>query len=250
MADYTVQTLQILGSPMPVLLFEPASRPAGPGPGLVIAQHLPVAHAGLERDPFQIETGRRYAAAGFVCAMPFLFHWWPAETDIAVKREAFRDDRTVEDLHATFELLAARDDVDPQRIGILGHCWGGRVAWLGAAHDPRYRACAVFYGGRIKLPFADGGPPPVTLAAQMRATVLGIFGNEDENPSPADVDDYEAALRDAGVRHAFHRYDGAGHGFQDFTNDERYRESASEDAWLRALEFLGRELEVAPEEGA
>jgi len=237
---YRTETVDVLGSSMPVLVFEPEGE--GPHPGLVIAQHLPVAHAGLEKDPFQIRTGERYAAAGFVCAMPFLFHWWPVDTAMDVKRAEFRDDWTVADLHATFELLDAAAKVDGDRIGILGHCWGGRIAWLGACHEPRYRACAVFYGGRVKLQFADGAAAPITLAQNMRCPVLGIFGNEDQGPSPEDVDDYQAALDANGVVNEFHRYDGAGHGFQDFTNSERYREDQSEDAWQKALAFFDRQL--------
>ena len=239
---YRTHTLEVGGSPMPTLVFEPSGD--GPHPGLVIAQHLPVAHAGLEADPFQVDVGRRYAAAGYACVMPWLFHWWPANTDVAIKRAEFRDDRTVDDLAAAFDLLAGLDPVDPDRIGILGHCWGGRVAWLGACHEPRYRACGVFYGGRVKLAFAGGAPAPITLAGNIRCPVLGIFGNDDEGPSPADVDDYAAALAAAGVEHEFHRYDGAGHGFQDFNNPERYREAQSEDAWARALAFFGRHLDA------
>ena len=237
---YRSETVEVLGTPMPVLVFEPEGQ--GPHPGLVIAQHLPVAHAGLENDPFQIKAGERYAAAGFACAMPFLFHWWPVETVVDVKRAEFRDDWTVADLSAAFALLENAAAVDGDRIGILGHCWGGRIAWLGACHEPRYRACAVFYGGRIKLQFADGAPAPITLARNIRCPVLGIFGNEDQGPSPADVDDYQAALDANGVANEFHRYDGAGHGFQDFTNLQRYRETQSEDAWQKALTFFDRRL--------
>jgi len=237
---YRTENVEVQGSIMPVLLFEPAGK--GPHPGLVIAQHLPIAHAGLEEDPFQVDVGERYAAAGYACAIPYLFHWWAPETDVATKRAEFRDDRTVADLGAAFDLLARKDNVDENRIGILGHCWGGRVAWLGACHEPRYKACAVFYGGRIKLPFADGAPAPITLAGDIRCPVLGIFGNEDRGPSPEDVDDYDAALEKAGVPHEFHRYDGAGHGFQDFNNPERYREAQSEDAWQKALAFFARHL--------
>ncbi len=230
---YRTETVDVLGNPMPVLVFEPEGK--GPHPGLVIAQHLPVAHAGLETDPFQIKTGERYAAAGFVCVMPFLFHWWPVDAEMDLKRAEFRDDWTVADLHAAFGLLESASNVDGDRIGILGHCWGGRISWLGACHEPRYRACGVFYGGRVKLQFADGAPAPITLAK-------GIFGNEDQGPSPADVDDYQAALDANGVANEFHRYDGAGHGFQDFTNPERYRESQSEDAWQKALAFFHQHL--------
>ena len=237
---YRVETAEVLGSPMPVLVFEPSGE--GPHPGLVIAQHLPIAHTGLEKDPFQVDVGERYAAAGYACAIPYLFHWWPADADVEIKRAEFRDDWTVADLGATFALLDANPRVDSSRIGILGHCWGGRVAWLGACHEPRYKACAVFYGGRIKLQFADGAPAPITLAGNIRCPVLGIFGNEDQGPSPQDVDDYEAALMSNGVVYGFHRYDGAGHGFQDFNNAERYRKAQSEDAWQKALTFFGEYL--------
>ena len=237
---YRVDTVDVLGSPMPVLAFEPVG--AGPHPGLVIAQHLPVAHAGLEKDPFQIRVGERYAEAGFACVIPFLFHWWPVDTEIEVKRAEFRDDWTVADLNAAFSLLTGMPNVDENRIGILGHCWGGRVAWLGACHESRYKACAVFYGGRIRLPFAGGAPAPITLAANIQCPVLGIFGNDDQGPSPEDVDAYQAALESNGVDYTFHRYDGAGHGFQDFNNPERYRESQSEDAWNKALAFFAERL--------
>lgn len=237
---YRSETLEVQGNAMPVLVFEPEGK--GPHPGLVIAQHLPIAHAGLEKDPFQLSVGERYSAAGFVCVIPFLFHWWSTDTPIEVKRAEFRDDWTVADLAAAFELLAGMDRVDESRIGIVGHCWGGRVAWLGACHEPRYRACSVFYGGRIKVSFADGAPAPITLAGNIRCPVLGIFGNDDENPSPEDVDDLEAALESTDVPYEFHRYDGAGHGFQDFNNAERYREGQSEDAWNKALAFFEKNL--------
>ena len=100
----------------------------------------------------------------------------------------------------------------------------------------------MFYGGRIKLPFVDGAPAPISLARNIRCPVLGIFGNDDQGPSPEDVDDYQAALDSNGVLHDFHRYDGAGHGFQDFNSPERYRETQSEDAWQKALAFFDRQL--------
>lgn len=238
---YTTQTVNVKDSPMSVLVFEPPEGTAKAGnrnPGLVIAQHIPVAHAGLEGDPFQIDTGVRYAAAGFTCVMPFIFHWWPKEAPMQQKRDEFRDDNTVADLKAATDLLQSLDSCDADRIGIIGHCWGGRVAWLGACHDERYKGCAVFYGGRIKLPYADNATPPIQLAGNIKARVLGIFGNEDQNPSPDDVNDYEAALKSAGVDYEFHRYEGAGHGFQDATNAERYRETQSEDAWNKVIDFF------------
>ena len=120
------------------------------GAGLLIAQHLPVAHAGLTLDPFQIRTGERYAQADFTYVMPWLFHHWPAELPVAEKRDAFRDDWTIADLLAADELLRKCSGVDASRVGIVGHCWDGRVAWLNACHLPHLKAAAVFYGGRAK----------------------------------------------------------------------------------------------------
>ena len=65
---------------------------------------------------------------------------------------------------------------------------------------------------------------------------------EDENPSPKDVGDYRQALKQAGVEHIFHRYDGTGHAFQSFNSKERYRHQASEDAWEKVLAFFEEEL--------
>ena len=185
--------------------------------------------------------GERYARAGFTCAMPYVFHWWPPETDVDTKRAEFTDDRTLADLRAAFDLIANSDEVDAERIGIVGHCWGGRIAWLGTTSDHRYRACAVFYGGRIGMPFGDA-PPPIELTSRIPCPILGIFGNDDLSPSPLEVDDYQSALEAAGVPCEFHRYDGAGHGFQDFNMPERYREAQSEDAWEKAIEFFRRHL--------
>jgi carboxymethylenebutenolidase len=239
---YRSQTLDVQGSPMETLVFVPEA--SGPHPGLVIAQHLPVAHAGLEKDPFTLDLGERYAAAGYVCVIPFVFHWWPADDEMMTKAKAFRDDWTLADLAAAYAFLAGLDQVDPDRVGILGHCWGGRIAWLGACANPQYKACVVFYGGRIKISLADRATPPIEQAQGMQCPLLGIFGNEDQNPSPADVDDYQAALQAAGISCEFHRYDGAGHGFQDFHNVERFRQAQSEDAWDKALTFLERNLKV------
>jgi carboxymethylenebutenolidase len=227
-------------SPMEVFSFAPQGT--GPHPGIVLAQHIPVGHTGVENDTFTLKTAERYAANGYHVVVPFLFHWWPKEADIQVKRDEFRDDWTKQDLQAAFGWLAGREDVDSNRIAIIGHCWGGRVAWLGACHNPDYRACAVFYGGRIKLPMGPGTPPAIELAGNIRCPVAGFFGNEDSNPPPEDVDDYEAALAKAGVPHVFHRYDGAGHAFQSFNNPERYRPEVSEDAWRKVLDFLDKNL--------
>ena len=118
----------------------------GPRPGLVIAQHLPVVHEELEKDPFTIAVGNRYVATGYVCVIPFIFHWWPEDEDIAVKREAFHDDWTVADAYA----------------------------WLGACYLD-FKASILFYGGRVQVGYADAGTPPIELAGQIPCPVMGAL---------------------------------------------------------------------------
>ena len=119
----TTVTIDVQNSPMEVFLFMPdgAAPPSG-HPALVLAQHIPVGHTGIENDEFTLVAARRFAAAGYAVAAPFIFHWWPKDAGIEFKREESRDDRMVADLSATWDLLAARDDIDTSRIGVAGHC--------------------------------------------------------------------------------------------------------------------------------
>jgi len=237
---YTIETVEVLGSSMEVFFFEPEG--GGVHPGIILAQHIPVGHTGIENDTFTLRTAERFAANGYVVAVPFIFHWWPKEAGIEVKRDESRDDWMVADMLAAHELLRERPDVDGTRIGVAGHCWGGRVAWIAACHLPTLKACAIFYAGRVKLVMGDGDLAPIDMAADIRCPVIGLFGNDDRNPTPEDVDDYSAALTEAQVPHTFHRYDGAGHAFQNFPSEESYREEQSEDAWMKVLAFMKEQL--------
>lgn len=237
---YKKTQLNVLDSEMDVLTFAPESD--SKLPAVVVAQHLPVAHAGLETDPFTLDIGERLAANGYVAIIPFMFHWWPADMDMIEKAKAWRDDWNIADLEAVYQYAEGLPFVDSNKIGILGHCWGGRVAWLGACTNPKYKAAAMFYGGRIKLPLGEGSVPPIQMTDKIECPVLGIFGNEDKSPSPDDVLELKQALTTHGVDHEFHQYDGAGHGFQDFHNPDRYRQTQSDDAWAKLFGFLDQHL--------
>lgn len=234
--DYELVTVDVQGSAMDVFLFIPAANT--PLPGIVLAQHIPVGHAGIENDTFTLETAQRFAANGYAVAVPFIFHWWPKTDSLDKKKAESRDDRMLADISAAFEVLAQQPGVDENRIAMVGHCWGGRVAWLAACYIRSFRALAVFYGGNIKKGLGDGAVAPIDLAANIECPVIGFFGNDDSNPSPDDVADYARALDAAGIEYEFHQYDNAGHAFQNFPVAERYNEAASEDAWAKVLIFL------------
>jgi len=223
---YKIKTVKVLDSTMEVFVFRPQGE--GPHPGLLLAQHIPMGHTGLENDVFTLTTAQRFADSGFIVAVPFIFHWWPKDAPLEQKREESRDDWMVADMQAAFALLKNESGIDSKRIGVVGHCWGGRVAWLTACHIHELAAMATFYGGNVK-----------------NCPVIGFFGNDDSNPSRQDVEDYSAALSAAGVAHEFHQYDGAGHAFQNFPMPERFNAAASADAWDKVLEFLGDKLGAA-----
>jgi carboxymethylenebutenolidase len=237
---YRKEEVTVENAAMEILVFEPDGD--GPFPAVIVAQHLPVAHAGLETDPFTLDVGERLAAEGYVAVIPFLFYRWPRDEDMMVKAKAWCDDSNLADLDATYEFTSALSAVDPERIGIVGHCWGGRVSFLAACTNPRYAAAAVFYGGRIGIGLGPDSVPPLEMVGQIECPVLGIFGNEDQNPSPDDVVELERALTHADVVHEFHQYDGAGHGFQDFVNEDRYRPDQTADAWQKFFAFMSRHL--------
>ena len=86
------------------------------------------------------------------------------------------------------------------------------------------------------------GPAPFDRTRDIACPVIGFFGRDDTNPSPADVDRIDAELTRHGKPHEFHRYDGAGHAFLNFANAERYRPDQAKDAWAKMLDFLDRYL--------
>lgn len=239
--SYRIETVAVKGSPMEVFVFAPDG--VGPHPGLIVCQHIPIGHTGIENDKFTLGVCERYAENGYAVAAPFIFHWWPKSADIEIKRKEFRDDWTAPDLRAAYDLLAGMKSVDAERVGIVGHCWGGRVAWVGAVSNPRLAACAIFYGGRVRIAMGPDTPPAIDLAGHIKCPVIGFFGSLDKGPSPEDVDAYEAALTAAGVEHALHRYEGANHAFQD-SFGERYHPEAAEDAWQKVLAFFAAKLKT------
>ena len=82
---------------------------------------------------------------------------------------------------------------------------------------------------------------PVDLAENLDCPLLGIFGNEDRSPTPADVDKLEEVLRDLGKDYEFYRYDGAGHGIW-YYDRPMYRQEQAMDSFNKTLEFFAKHL--------
>jgi carboxymethylenebutenolidase len=228
-------TIQVDREPMRVLVGVPAGRQAAPG--LVVIEHGP----GLDR--FMEDRVDDLARHGYVAAAPDLYHRQEDDgADMMVRIGRLRDAEILADVDATIAHVRALRDTRVGDLAVLGFCMGGRITYLLAGARPAaWRAAGVFYGGNIMKPWGDG-PAPFDLTAKIACPVIGFFGNEDANPSAADVDKIDAQLTKHGKAHEFHRYDGAGHAFLNFTNAERYRPEPAKDAWVKMLDFLSRHL--------
>jgi len=226
-------TLEVAGAGPMRALFE-MPRGAGPHPGMVVCFHK----GGL--DGFSHWLVEELARQGFAAIAPDHFHWLPEGVGPEHRREHLTDRGLAADLATSRSYLECVGDVDGERLGILGHCMGGRTTFLGAAVDKRYKAACAWYSGNMFMPLG-GGPSPFQRLGTIAGKVMGFFGNDDKNPSPEDVDRIDAALTEAKVVHEFHRYDGTGHGFMNPSGDG-YREGPARESWSRALAFLKKEL--------
>ncbi len=226
-------TVNVGGSDMPVYVGEPEG--AGPHPTIVLTFH----RGGM--DSFTTESADRLAASGFLTLAPDFYHRKKGmDSEEAVN---FRmDDDVIADISATVDHIRSLANADTSRMAIMGHCMGGRTAYLGACALPdTFKLCIPFYSGGALLPWGDG-PSVFERFDSLKCTVYGFYGNDDQNPSPEDVDKFDARLTALGVDHTFYRYDGAGHAFQNTLNKKGYRPEQSEDAWGKVMGHLNDHL--------
>ena len=121
---------------------------------------------------------------------------------------------------------------DTSRLGIIGFCRGGRSVWEYAAHSALLKAGVAFYGPPADPPSAIWPKNPIALAPEMKAPVLGLYGEADTGISVASVEALKAALAENKKTAEFKVYPGAPHGFHaDYRAS--YRKEAAEDAWSR-----------------
>ena len=208
------------------------SRPDGPGPHAGVG----VAMDGGGLSEYIQGVVHDLSAAGYAAIAPDLYHREPGY-------DKLRDANILKDMGAAIDHLRAQPFVARDGLGMMGFCLGGRVTYLMAASSPHIKAGAVFYGGNIMVAWGDG-PSPFEQSANINAPILGCFGQEDENPSPADVEKIDAELTRLGVTHEFHAYPGAGHAFHS-VDRESYRPEAAKDAWEKTLAWFQRHLKSA-----
>ncbi|MBZ5582584.1 MAG: dienelactone hydrolase family protein [Acidobacteriia bacterium] len=147
------------------------------------------------------------------------------------------DAQVLADLDAAADYAARSGWGDPARLGLTGFCWGGRVAWLYAAHGTGLKAAVAWYG-RLEGAADDLRPRhPLDIAGRLNCPVLGLYGGRDESIPLSSIERMRAAVRETGKNAEIVLYPEAGHGFH---ADYRpgYNRNAAEDGWRRMLDWL------------
>ena len=225
-----------------------SARTLQPGPvgGVVVIHHLP----GYDRQTK--EFARAFAAGGLNAVMPNLYYREAPGADPDDAMAAARakgmipvpDERIVGDVAGAAAYLRGLGNSNG-KVGVIGHCSGGRQAFLAAVSLP-LDAAVDCYGGAVVNPPPEGHPlhgipALVNRAADLSCPLLGLFGADDQHPSPDQVAELDKALIEAGKEHEFHSYEGAGHAFF-AVNRPAYRPEAAMDGWQKIWDFYGRHL--------
>jgi carboxymethylenebutenolidase len=225
-----------------------SARPFTPGPagGVVVIHHLP----GYDRQTK--EFARSLAVGGFNAVMPNLYSREApgADPDDAVAAARSQgaipipDERVVAEVEGAIGYLKGLPNANG-KIGVIGHCSGGRQSFLAAVSLPLDAAVDCYGGFVVGEPPAGhplaGWQPIVTRTPSLSCPLLGLFGQEDKFPSPEHVAELEQALREAGKTYEFHSYDRANHGFMQ-VDSARYHPQSAVDAWGKILDWFGRYL--------
>jgi carboxymethylenebutenolidase len=182
---------------------------------------------------------RRLAKLGYCAIAPELYH---RQGDVS-KLERLDDIRKIVAKVADKGVLADLDAVvkwakdaavgDGSRLGITGFCWGGRIVWLYAAHNPNVKAGVAWYGRLVGEITVNTPAHPIDVARRITGSVLGLYGGEDAGIPVSTVEEMRAALGE-GSRSEIHVYPGTPHAFfADYRSS--YRKEAAEDGWQRCL---------------
>ena len=215
----------------------------GPFPGVVLIPHAP------GWDEFYREFSRRFADHGFIAVAPNIFERYGhgAPDDVAARARGdggLADATVIGDAEGAMKWIKAQSSSNG-KVGIIGTCSGGRHAVLTASSVEGFGAVADLWGGGViaapeqlneRRPVA-----PISLTANLNAPIIGLFGNDDMSPSPAQVDQHEATLKEFGKTYQFHRYDGAGHGFF-YYQGMSYRPQAAMDGWAKVDAWFKQHL--------
>jgi carboxymethylenebutenolidase len=212
-----------------------AARPAkgGPFPTVMVVQEIFGVHEHIR------DVCRRLAKLGYLAVAPELFMRQGDPSKVAEIPEIIKtivskvpDAQVMADLDKVAAWAPSGGGGDPVRLGITGFCWGGRVTWLYAAHNPRLKAAVAWYGRLIGDRTEMTPRQPLDIAAELKVPVLGLYGGADQGIPQDSVERMRAALKAAGAKSEIIVYPDAPHAFHaDYRPS--WREAPAKDGWQR-----------------
>jgi carboxymethylenebutenolidase len=237
----TVSLIGAGGDEIEAYLAQPTGRTSIGG--VVVIHHMP----GYDEPTKEIT--RKFAAHGYLALCPNLYSREapgasPDDAAAAARAQGgVPDERLVGDVAGAATHLRSLDSSNG-KVATIGYCSGGRQSFL-AACSLQLDAAVDCYGAFVLSSPPEGVPlqvePIAHLAENLSCPLLGLFGADDQFPSPAEVTELEQLLTNHHKTFAFHTYDGAGHAFF-ATNRTSYRPEAANEGWERIWEFFGRYL--------
>jgi carboxymethylenebutenolidase len=191
---------------------------------------------------------RRFAKEDFYAIAPELFQREGGVTHLTDVQEILKivlnvpRKQTLQDLSATAMYARGQTAARPDRLGVTGFCWGGSTTIQYAGYDKSVGAAVAWYGPPARA-YKDE-PQPVSgfdVAKDISCSFLGLFGEEDKNPTPEDVGKFAAMLKEHNSNVEIVIYPNAGHAFHaDYRPS--YRPEAAKDGWKRCVGWFNRYL--------
>lgn len=187
---------------------------------------------------------RRLAKLGYCAIAPDLFFRQGDVTKLESIQDILAkvvsktpDGQVLADLDTTVGWALRHSRIHPNKLAVTGFCWGGRITWLYAAHQPKVKAGAAWYGV-LSRPASPLQPShPSDIAASLRVPVLGLYGGQDRGIPLETVGQMQAELKKGPSGSVIEIYPDAPHGFHaDYR--ESYRKEAAEDGWARVLAWF------------
>jgi len=211
-----------------------AAKPSGAG--MVVIPDVRGLH------PYYKELADRFAEVGVDAVAIDFFARTASDDDRGEKFEFMpqvsltKPELLQADIAAAGAHLRSAEGGGVRALFSVGFCFGGALSYLQAASGLGYAGVVGFYGWPLGLKRWPDRPRPIDAAPSYKSPVLSLFGGADEGIPQKDIDEFDAALRKASVKHDATVYPGAPHSFFDRRQTEF--QDASNDAWRRVQEFI------------
>lgn len=226
-------------SSLPAYRAMPAS--GGPFPTIVVVQEIFGLHEWI------CDICRRLAQAGYFAIAPSLYERQGDATKFTDTQALIRDivskvsdAQVMGDLDAAVAYAKSTGKADTSRLGITGFCWGGRIVWMYAAHNPALKAAVAWYGP-VARAYHSGDPTAIDAVPAIDAAVLGLYGGDDPGIPNESTQKIGQAMKAAGKTCEIVVYPDTPHGFLADYRPSHRREPA-EDGWRRLLGWFAKYL--------